>query len=87
MQRGFSVVKKYEHDNLNLPVRATQRAAGYDFQAAENFVLPSIWRLPFLKILWQIRHNETITTVDDEKANHYLYQPVLRHIWVKMSIC
>lgn len=76
MQRGFAVVKKYEHDNLSLPSRATQRAAGYDFQAAEDFTLPSIWRLPFLKVLWQIRHNELVTPTDDEQATKIL-KPLL----------
>lgn len=76
MIRGFAVVKKYANDNLSLPSRSTEHAAGYDFQAAEDFTLPSIWRLPFLKVLWQIRHNDVIATTDDEQASKII-KPLL----------
>ena len=51
MKRGFKVVTKYLDKGLNLPKRATRNAAGYDFECAEDFVLPSIWKKDFLKIL------------------------------------
>lgn len=43
-KRGFEVVKKYQNADIELPVRATHHAAGYDFQAAEEVVIPSIWK-------------------------------------------
>lgn len=43
MSRGFEIAKGFEQQNINLPVRATARAAGYDFEASENIVIPSIW--------------------------------------------
>ena len=46
-KRGFEVVSKYEGAGLNLPKRATTHAAGYDFEAAEDTVLPSIWKTFF----------------------------------------
>ena len=36
----FEVVNKYKDANLSLPVRATKRSAGYDFQAAEKKIIP-----------------------------------------------
>ena len=52
MKRGFEIVSKYSEKNLTLPYRTTEHAAGYDFESAEDFVVPSIWKLNFLKVLW-----------------------------------
>lgn len=46
-KRGFEIVSKYENEGVKLPQRATVHAAGYDFEAAEDTVLPSIWRTLF----------------------------------------
>lgn len=43
--RGFEIVSSYEGKGIELPKRATQKAAGYDFQAAEDIVIPSIWNV------------------------------------------
>lgn len=43
-KRGFEVISTYTHQNINLPQRATHHAAGYDFEAAEDIVIPSIWK-------------------------------------------
>lgn len=40
--RGFEVVKGYEDKGINLPKRQTLNAAGYDFEASEDIVVPSI---------------------------------------------
>lgn len=40
-KRGFEVVKGYEDKNINLPVRKTKCSAGYDFEAAEDVVIPA----------------------------------------------
>lgn len=70
MGRGFKIVSKYQGQNLNLPQRQTKNAAGYDFEAAEDFVLPSIWKLNFIKVLWALRHQEDVTesVLDAAKA-------------------
>ena len=38
--RGFEIVKGYENKNINLPVRKTKDSAGYDFEAAEDCIIP-----------------------------------------------
>lgn len=51
MKRGFEVVKAYETKEINLPQRATAQAAGYDFEAAAETVIPSIWKSGIVKAL------------------------------------
>lgn len=38
--RGFEVAAGWEDKNINLPVRKTALAAGYDVEAAEDVVIP-----------------------------------------------
>ena len=38
--RGFEILKGYEDKGINLPVRKTSHAAGYDIEAAEDIVIP-----------------------------------------------
>lgn len=62
-KRGFEVVSAYEKEEIQLPIRATKHAAGYDFEAAADMVIPSIWRgglLPVLKGLVQKEEAATI---------------------------
>lgn len=40
-QRGFEIAKGFENKEINLPVRKTKYAAGYDFEAAEDTVVPA----------------------------------------------
>lgn len=46
-QRYFEVVSTYKDKKINLPKRQTKNAVGYDFEAAEDVVIPSIWKLAF----------------------------------------
>lgn len=39
----FEVVKKYADANLNLPERATVNSAGYDLEAADDIIIPSLY--------------------------------------------
>ena len=41
----FEIVSKYADAGLNLPVRKTTKSAGYDFEVAEDTVVPSYIRL------------------------------------------
>ena len=41
MNRGFEIAKGWEDKNINKPVRKTLHAAGYDFEAAEDTIIPS----------------------------------------------
>ncbi|GBD65407.1 dUTP diphosphatase [Tetragenococcus halophilus] len=43
-KRGFEVVTNYKEKEIHLPQRATHHSAGYDFEAAEEVVIPSIWK-------------------------------------------
>ena len=41
MIRGFEIAKGWEKKGINFPIRKTKGAAGYDFEAAEDTVVPS----------------------------------------------
>lgn len=45
--RGFEICKGYEDCNINLPIRKTRSSAAYDLEAAEDTVIPSIWKIVF----------------------------------------
>lgn len=38
--RGFEIAKGWEEKGINLPVRKTKHAAGYDIEAAEDVIIP-----------------------------------------------
>lgn len=40
-KRGFEIAKGFENAGINLPVRKTKNAAGYDVEAAEDTIVPS----------------------------------------------
>jgi dUTP pyrophosphatase len=82
MKRGFAIVKKYADANLSLPKRATTGAAGYDFEAAEDFVVPSIWRLPLVKVLWALA-KERVVSEQEYGAGNTALKPVLVPTGVK----
>ena len=39
--RGFEIVKGFEEKGINLPTRKTKFSAGYDFEAAEDCIIPA----------------------------------------------
>ena len=39
--RGFEIAKGFENQGINLPIRKTKCAAGYDVEAAEDTIIPS----------------------------------------------
>lgn len=45
MLRGFKICKGYEDKNINLPKRQTKHSVGYDIEAAEDTLIPSLFRL------------------------------------------
>lgn len=71
-KRGFEIITKYANAGLELPQRATAQAAGYDFQAAEDITIPSIWKFDFLKALWQIKHADKLSEAELAAANKVL---------------
>lgn len=48
--RGFEICKGYEDKDIKMPIRKTKNSAGYDFEAAEDTVIPSIWKSVFANI-------------------------------------
>lgn len=44
MSRGFEICKGYEDKGINLPKRQTQHSVGYDIEAAEDTLIPSIFK-------------------------------------------
>lgn len=47
-KRGFEIVKNFENKNINLPVRKTKYSAGYDFECAEDTLIPAKNIIPVL---------------------------------------
>ncbi len=41
--RGFEVCKGYEDKGINLPKRQTKHAVGYDIEAGEETIIPSLY--------------------------------------------
>ena len=39
--RGFEIAKGWEDKDIHLPIRKTKYSAGYDFEAAEDTIVPS----------------------------------------------
>jgi dUTP pyrophosphatase len=64
LKRGFKVVSTKRDQGIHLPKRQTTNAAGYDFEAATDITLPSIWKGNFVKALWLIHHQKQLTTAD-----------------------
>ena len=42
--RGFEVCSNYIDKSINLPIRKTKNSVGYDIEAAEDTVIPSVWK-------------------------------------------
>lgn len=42
----FEIVSRFANAGLSLPTRGTGHAAGYDFEVAEDIVIPSLFNLP-----------------------------------------
>ena len=48
--RGFEICMGFEDKDITLPVRKTRTSVGYDIEAAEDTVIPSIWKTVFSNI-------------------------------------
>jgi len=45
--RGFEVCKGFEDKDIILPIRKTKNSVAYDLEAAEDTIIPSIWKTVF----------------------------------------
>ena len=43
--RGFEICSDFAESGINLPARSTKNSAGYDIEAAEEVIIPSIWNM------------------------------------------
>lgn len=67
-KRGFEVIAAYKAKEVHLPIRATNHAAGYDFEAAEDTVVPSIWKVIVKSIARVIKQKKTdVTFIEEDK--------------------
>ena len=71
-KRGFEIVSKYRNAGLHLPQRQTIASAGYDFECAQDIVLPSIWCMNFVRIFRLIRNSHELNERDLELAEKVL---------------
>jgi len=78
VQRGFAVAKGWKTKGVNIPQRQTTNAAGYDFECAEEVVIPSIWTQIISKLMFRTPWDKKDST-DMEKG----ITPVLVHTGVK----
>ncbi len=66
--RGFEVVTKYKNGGIEIPKRATKGSAGYDFAAAVDITIPSIWNV----LLKNAGINKMMSGEDIEGNKEYL---------------
>lgn len=62
----FEIVEKYADEGINLPQRKTARSAGYDFEVAEDIIIPSYSSLYTSMVEIKYNTSETSQTVDLE---------------------
>ena len=74
--RGFEIVSTKANDGLNLPKRSTQAAAGYDFEASADIVIPSVLSNPFFRGL-NILSLGKLKNVREDEDLQGLLKPVL----------
>jgi len=65
--RGFEVCKGYEDKGINLPIRQSKHAVGYDLEAAEETTIPSMFEA--------IRKGEEIKPVLVKTGVKVYFQP------------
>lgn len=56
--RNFEIAKGFENLEINLPKRSTKNSAGYDFEAAENTIIPSMFKAIITNIAKVISDDE-----------------------------
>lgn len=82
MKRGFEIISTYQHKDIKLPKRATHQAAGYDFEAAEDTLIPSIWKSIFTSVSKELKQWIHIEigkqdTLEDKQKRERVLKPVL----------
>ena len=58
----FEKISKYADADIAMPVRKTEKSAGYDMVAAEDYIIPSIWVMfQEAKEIWPVSETEFVT--------------------------
>lgn len=61
--RGFEVCKGFEDCEINMPIRKTKNSVGYDIEAAEDTVIPSIWKTVFTNFQKFLKGDQTYEAI------------------------
>lgn len=73
----FEKVSAYADVNFNLPIRKTEGAAGYDFEVAEDIIIPSVNEL-WTKLPADFTFSSPLSLQDMAKlTKHYGIKPTL----------
>ncbi|MBS4762181.1 dUTP diphosphatase [Carnobacteriaceae bacterium zg-ZUI252] len=86
MSRGFKIVSQYADKGINLPKRATHHAAGYDFEAAEDTVIPSVWKTLFKAVAIELKQFIQPSTTTPQQAQENEVNKVLKPVLVPTGI-
>lgn len=86
--RGFEVAIGWENTGIHLPQRATKKSAGYDFEAAEEVKIPSIWGVLIRSMLLHVHEtiipdSKTKIKFGLEKRHEKKLKPTIVHTGVK----
>lgn len=70
MGRFFGIAKGFEEQEINLPKRTTEHAAGYDFESAESVTVVPIWRsiLNGVNVKPQLVHTGIKASMESDEA-------------------
>ena len=84
----FEKVSKYENENIAMPIRKTNGSAGYDFVAAEDYIIPSLWLMcDEVKKIWEVEEDEFVNL---EMMNQFTsqtgFQPTLVSTGMKCKL-
>ena len=61
--RGFEICKGFENSEINMPIRKTKNSVGYDIEAAEETIIPSIWKTVFSNFQKFLKGNHEYDTI------------------------
>lgn len=79
--RGFEVVSRKIGFALNTPKRSTEMAGGYDFEASDAVIVPSMWKT-FARML-MLHGTATIGNQPPTEAQIKMFSPVLVKTGIK----
>lgn len=84
--RGFEIVTAYRDREINLPKRATNQAAGYDFEAAEDVVISSAWKVIWRAVVAQVKKHIVSSATASDSDLPDGWEAVLRPVLVPTGI-